>query len=470
MGGKERKRGKAENGETAAAAATASESASASSGSPTPALLSKAHGKLSHGLGNAISLDEVCDLLGLGKRKGKELSLGEHLCGLPGVARVEAKEEGSAEGLSTFKFYRISNAALEGAISVAVAAGEEVAQVIGEFIFPYVEQWYGGAASKLTGMLLEMEVSDLLHLTENVVALNAKLDEALTVLVEAGHLPASMRPKKKDQFAHVESSHVPWSGVASGIIPQADESVETAPQQQEQPPKQRRGKNNKSSKGNSNTNTNTDTGGRRPKNPWNRKMKFSAEAIPFVHISGDWPSLPTESESFQAQIQGERLKGQGGQGESNENKQQEVHDDYEDYEYESDGEGRMVLGGDDMLGFEDYQNDDMASLDYYDDGVIEEPDEREKILETLQTQQKQKSIAKEASSSPQVLALPKKFSSENRKQKNIRMKSQQQQQAEEGIGEEEEGKKQRQEQSAESASNINTLLEELDGLCKPAAS
>jgi hypothetical protein len=259
--------------------------------------------------------------------------------------------------------------------------------------------------------------------------------------------------------------------MASGIIPQGEDPF--APTQQQQ-------RNNQNAKGATTTKQHTNTHSNKQKknykkSPWNRKVKFSAEAIPFVHISGDWPSLPTESESFQMQIQGGRLKGgEGGENESNK-QEQEIVDDYEDYEYESEGEGRVVLGGDDMLDeFEDYQADDMASLDYYDDGVVEEPDERDKVLSTLQAQSKGVA-AKEVGKVPtsEVVPLPKKYSSENRNQKNIRMKSHQQKQEEEeeAKGEEEnKGACEEKQQDEESASNLNTLLEELDSLCKPASS
>lgn len=58
-------------------------------------------------------------------------------------------------------------------------------QLLGEKLYPLVVSKSGeSSAPKITGMLLDMEVSDILHLLEDASALDSKIDEALLVLKE----------------------------------------------------------------------------------------------------------------------------------------------------------------------------------------------------------------------------------------------------------------------------------------------
>ena len=55
----------------------------------------------------------------------------------------------------------------------------------GEKLYPSIAQITGSdEASKITGMLLEMEPTELLHLLEDQAALNTKINEARGVLSE----------------------------------------------------------------------------------------------------------------------------------------------------------------------------------------------------------------------------------------------------------------------------------------------
>ena len=56
--------------------------------------------------------------------------------------------------------------------------------MLGEAIYPQIAVTQPELAGKLTGMLLEMPVSELLNLVENRAALDAKVDEGLRVLRE----------------------------------------------------------------------------------------------------------------------------------------------------------------------------------------------------------------------------------------------------------------------------------------------
>ncbi|KAG5896487.1 hypothetical protein JTB14_005866 [Gonioctena quinquepunctata] len=66
--------------------------------------------------------------------------------------------------------------------ALAGAAPQEQKQIIGEKLFRVVEKMYPDIAGKITGMLLEIDNTELIHMIENKDSLRAKVEEAIAVL------------------------------------------------------------------------------------------------------------------------------------------------------------------------------------------------------------------------------------------------------------------------------------------------
>lgn len=65
---------------------------------------------------------------------------------------------------------------------LATAAPQEAKQMLGERLFPLIQSTHPELAGKITGMLLEIDNAELLHMLESHEALQAKVDEAVNVL------------------------------------------------------------------------------------------------------------------------------------------------------------------------------------------------------------------------------------------------------------------------------------------------
>jgi len=65
---------------------------------------------------------------------------------------------------------------------LAAAQPADQKQMLGERLFPIIESMNPSAAGKITGMLLEIDNSELLHMLENRESLKAKVEEAVAVL------------------------------------------------------------------------------------------------------------------------------------------------------------------------------------------------------------------------------------------------------------------------------------------------
>jgi polyadenylate-binding protein len=84
---------------------------------------------------------------------------------------------------------------------LAAAPPAQQKQIIGEMIFPKIQAINAELAGKITGMLLEMENSELVNLIEDEAALKAKVDEALAVYDEYVKTqgPESGEAKKEEE-------------------------------------------------------------------------------------------------------------------------------------------------------------------------------------------------------------------------------------------------------------------------------
>ncbi|KAL5013439.1 hypothetical protein ScPMuIL_007709 [Solemya velum] len=65
---------------------------------------------------------------------------------------------------------------------LAAAPPQEQKQMLGERLFPLIHRMYPDLAGKITGMLLEIDNSELLHMLESHESLKAKVEEAVAVL------------------------------------------------------------------------------------------------------------------------------------------------------------------------------------------------------------------------------------------------------------------------------------------------
>ncbi|XP_038051372.1 polyadenylate-binding protein 4-like [Patiria miniata] len=65
---------------------------------------------------------------------------------------------------------------------LASATPQQQKQMLGERLFPLIQRSHGELAGKITGMLLEIDNSELLHMLESYELLKAKVDEAVNVL------------------------------------------------------------------------------------------------------------------------------------------------------------------------------------------------------------------------------------------------------------------------------------------------
>ena len=65
---------------------------------------------------------------------------------------------------------------------LAQASPSEQKQMLGERLFPLIIDLFPDMAAKITGMLLENDNSELVHMLEHKESLSSKVEEAVAVL------------------------------------------------------------------------------------------------------------------------------------------------------------------------------------------------------------------------------------------------------------------------------------------------
>lgn len=82
---------------------------------------------------------------------------------------------------------------------LAQAPPETQKQMLGDRIFPLIHAMYPELSNKITGMLLEIDNSELLHMLEHQESLRSRAEEAVAVL-------QAFRAKEIAQTAEAASS------------------------------------------------------------------------------------------------------------------------------------------------------------------------------------------------------------------------------------------------------------------------
>ena len=124
-----------------------------------------------------------------GKLRVEDLT--RRMCVLLQTAQLEIKrKEDQLDALRAPSQAKMAAQEISAA-TLAAAPPEEQKQLLGERLFPLVQDVEPHLAGKITGMLLEMDNGKLLALLEEPEALNAKVTEALSVLRQQQRQPQS---------------------------------------------------------------------------------------------------------------------------------------------------------------------------------------------------------------------------------------------------------------------------------------
>ncbi|KAL2460268.1 Polyadenylate-binding protein 2 [Abeliophyllum distichum] len=128
----------------------------------------------------------------------------------PGHGMPDVSMQGVAGGMFSVP-YEMGNMPLRdvrmpqpiGALASALANASPTEQrtMLGENLYPLVEQLEPDTAAKVTGMLLEMDQTEVLHLLESPEALKAKVAEAMEVLRNVSQQQASSPAEQLSSLA-----------------------------------------------------------------------------------------------------------------------------------------------------------------------------------------------------------------------------------------------------------------------------
>lgn len=82
------------------------------------------------------------------------------------------------------------------ASKLAAAPPQEQKEMLGQRLYPLIQNMHPSLAGKITGMLLEIDNSELLYMLESPECLRSKVDEAVTVLHAHQAKQATKRQEK----------------------------------------------------------------------------------------------------------------------------------------------------------------------------------------------------------------------------------------------------------------------------------
>ncbi|XAR72917.1 hypothetical protein NMG60_11019723 [Bertholletia excelsa] len=120
----------------------------------------------------------------------------------PGRGMPDVSMSGVGGGMLSVPYGGMSQPVPIGALASALANASPAEQrtMLGENLYPLVEQLEPELAAKVTGMLLEMDQTEVLHLLESPEALKAKVAEAIEVLRNV-HQQQQQATNAADQLA-----------------------------------------------------------------------------------------------------------------------------------------------------------------------------------------------------------------------------------------------------------------------------
>jgi len=82
---------------------------------------------------------------------------------------------------------------------LAAAQPQEQKQMLGERLYPLIHSMHPEWAGKITGMLLEIDNAELLHMLDSRESLKAKVDEAVVVLQAHQAKQSSAQSRQAEQ-------------------------------------------------------------------------------------------------------------------------------------------------------------------------------------------------------------------------------------------------------------------------------
>merc|ERR1711865_373511 len=131
--------------------------------------------------GNPMMMQQQQQMMMMQQQKGMMGAQGKGMQQMPGMMGGQGKGMMPQQQAQQPQQPSNPNAPLTAAALAAAAPGMQK-QMLGEKLFPSVARFQPELAGKITGMMLEMDNSELLILLESESQMKAKVDEAMRVL------------------------------------------------------------------------------------------------------------------------------------------------------------------------------------------------------------------------------------------------------------------------------------------------